>query len=337
MTTRRGLLLAMPALLLGCAPPRIAREGGIGGTGILAQGGDRPGDEEGGIGGTGIFGTVTALGSFEVNGLRLLTDAATVVLPAAPGDAIRPGDVVAAEARPGAGGLVARRVAAFVPLAGPLQPAADGGLSVLGTRIAIAEDAPIHGAGGIPVPRDALRLGQPVAVSGVWQGRVLLASSLRLVEAAPEVVLRGQLRRAPDGRPQLGGTILDPGEARLPPEGSFVTVRGRPRFGVLAVTSAEAAALAVFAAPVAALSVEGVVAPNTDRAGFHLSGFGLQLAEAGAALPRPGERQLLLGRRAGEAFRVEDSAPLPPGLVARASVLRRPDTRDAIRRWLGTA
>jgi hypothetical protein len=56
MSTRRGLLLAMPALLAGCAPPRIAREGGIGGTGILAQSGSQGGEQEGGIGGTGVFG-----------------------------------------------------------------------------------------------------------------------------------------------------------------------------------------------------------------------------------------------------------------------------------------
>jgi hypothetical protein len=102
----------------------------------------------------------------------------------------------------------------------------------------------------------------------------------------------------------------------LPAEGSFVAVRGRPGFGVLAVTAAEAAPLAVFAGTTAALSVEGVVAPNEGRPGFHLSGFGLPLA--GGATPRPGERQLLLGRRKGEAFRVEESAALPPGLEARA-------------------
>jgi hypothetical protein len=337
MTPRRGLLLAMPALLAGCAPPRIARDGGIGGTGILAQGSDRRGEQEGGIGGTGIFGTVTALGSLEVNGLRLLTDAATTMLPAVEGEVIRPGDVVAAEARRGGAGLVARRVAAFVPLAGPLQAGADGGLAVLGTRLALAEDAPVHRAGGGSVPRAALLPGQHVVVSGVWQGRIVLASSLRLVEPGPEVVLRGQLRRAPDGRPVIGGTILDPGSASLPPEGSFVAARGRPGFGVLAVTAIGAAPLAVFAAPMAGLSVEGVVAPNEDRPGFHLSGFGLPLAEGGTAAPRPGERQLLLGRREGEAFRVEESAPLPPGLDARRAALRRPETGEAIRRWLASA
>jgi len=106
-STALGVLCA--ALLAACAPLGPAgtgpcelaelRDGGIGGTGILAR--------DGGIGGTGIVGTVTGFGSVCVAGIEVQYDSATpVTFDGQPASAkqLAIGQTVAIEVRYGVGG-----------------------------------------------------------------------------------------------------------------------------------------------------------------------------------------------------------------------------------------
>lgn len=333
MIRRRTLL---PALLLaGCAPEaaRLAggqpEEGGIGGTGLRASA--SPPDD--GIGGTGVFGAVTALGSVRVNGLRLATWSGTATESLLRGAApIQPGDTIAAEAVRTGEGLLASRIAVFHPLLGPAEIDADHRLRVLGTPVLLPAGTVLRDLRGRPHALAALRSGQMLAVSGLWQGDRVVATSLLALEGPVRGVLRGQLRQAGDGF-VVGGTRLRASDlpAGLAPE-RFVTVQGRPTEAGFAVEGLATAPLGVFAGRVGALAVEGFVAPNRGGPGFHLSGFGLPLAAAGS-LPPPGQRHLMLGRDAA-GFRVEAGIALPDAAPARAAALRDAGAEAAIGRWL---
>lgn len=321
MIRRRSLLVALPLGAVACdTPPRwpvhgATDDGGIGGTGLRAG----SGPEDGGIGGTGVFGAVTALGSLEVNGLRLETDAATV-FETLGGGPVRQGDTVAAEVVQEGAWLRANRVAVFHPLIGPLAAGTGGGWSVLGTAVGIGPDTPIRVADGGVAGLAALRPDQAVAVSGLWQDDRVVATAITLIPAPPLVVLRGLLRRR-DGALFIGGTRID--AASLPaaaPEERFVQLHGRPGPRGVVPATLSVRPLAVFGARVGALSVEGFLAPNRDIPGFHLAGFGLLLDPTSPIAPQPGTRQLMLGRY-GDAFRVDDSLALPDGEAARRQAL----------------
>jgi Domain of unknown function (DUF5666) len=339
---RRHLLAALPLLSAGCrgGGGALTRAqgtddgggGGIGGTGLFASSHD---PDDGGIGGTGVFGTVSGLGSLRVNGLLLETSGATAVETLA-GAPVLPGDTVAAEAvrRIGAR-LLATRLAAFHPLIGPLEQSADGGWMVLGTRVLLAADTPVRDTrSAASTPSAALRPGRMVAVSGLWRNEAVVATALRLLpDAPPFAVLRGLLR-AQDGAVLLGGTRVDAqGLPAAPPVGRFVTLHGRPAPRGLAVEAVEERPLAVFSGRVSALSVEGFIAPNRDEPGHHLSGFGLPFDPSSPVSPRPGVRQLLLGRYR-DLFRVDQGMPLPADDADRRRALAGSAAAAANARWL---
>lgn len=331
---RRRDVLAAALLAAGCQG--AGDGGGIGGTGRFASSRD---PDDGGIGGTGVFGSVTGLGSLRVNGLLLETSAATA-FEILDGAAVLPGDTVAAEAvrRDGGGRLLATRVAVFHPLLGPLERTAGGGWTVLGTRLLLAADIPVRDSRGEPVSPAALRPGQAVAASGLWRDEAVVATSLRLLDGAaataPVVALRGLLR-AEGGALVVGGTRVDMrGLPTVPAVGSFVTAYGRRGSGGgLVAEVIEERPLAVFSGRVSALSVEGFVAPNRDAPGHHLSGFGLQLDPSSPVPPRPGVRQVLLGRYR-DLFRVDDGLPLPADGAGRRQALAGAAVEAANARWL---
>jgi hypothetical protein len=291
--TARRALLALPALLLArCAPPQpVADDGGIGGTGLRAAGGD-----EGGIGGTGIFGTVTAAAGLAVNGLTLTTAPLTTIETLAGRPGPQPGEAVAAEAVRSGGRLLLSRVAVFHPLIGPLERTAAAGFAVLGTPLELAA-AP------------AASPGEMVAVSGLWRGDSVVAGSVQPLGGPPRAVLRGLLRQRGNAL-FVGGSRLAARNFAAAPLERFVTVQGRPGAAGVEVESLDVRPLGVFAGRVGALSVEGFLAPNIGSLGFHLAGFGLPLDPASRILPRPGERQVFLGRFA-DTFRVATALPAP--------------------------
>ena len=280
-----ALLLATSCANLGAPPPLSGAEicaahaslsnpalqnGGVGGTGQVAQ---RPGIggtgvvAEGGIGGTGIVGIITGFASICVNGVEVHYDPSTPVLrdgQAAPARELAVGQVVAvrAGAVPGTAKdqLQAQRIAVIDAAVGPLSRVdpATGELELLGQRATALERSNLVGLkagdwvrvsghrlasgeirasrvqglgtglpagaaqgtvaaqvmgpvaaiqgvevriGSTPVRLQALpaglALGQELAVSGSWNGRVLQAQSTVLqptragLGEVREVVLQG--------------------------------------------------------------------------------------------------------------------------------------------------
>jgi hypothetical protein len=320
MIRRRALLQAGPALGLlaaGCAADRV-------------QVATTHGPDEGGIGGTGIFGVLTGRGSLMLNGLTLLTDAATRVETLEGLGTARPGDAVAVHAVPVGGALLATRVGVFHPLVGPLAFEPGGGFAVLGTPVAIAPDTVLRDHRGRLLAHPALRAGHRVAVSGLWRDDTVVASGLTLLPAGEGVQLRGLLRRRADGaavgRTRLAGIAIPAALADR-----YVTVHGRATPSGLDIVSLVAESPPLLTPRVGPLAVEGFVVPNRDAPGFHLGGFGLPLAAGAAPLPA-GRRALLLGRYA-EAFAVDAAIALPDQVSDRVRLLSTAAPQDAIRRW----
>lgn len=329
MTSRRDALLALaglPALALaGCAPDGAVRR-------HAARGG-----EEGGIGGTGVFGTVTGLGSVLVNGLRLETWAGTAVESlAGRGAPVLPGDVVAAEVVRESDRLLATRLAVFHPLIGPLEAAPEGGFAVLGTRVMLPAGVALRGPDGAPAEAAALRPGATVAVSGLWNREAVVAGAVRVLQAdaARHAVLRGQLRRTTAGLVVGATRLLGQGPQDGIETDRFVTVQGVPEGGGLRVERIEDRPVGVFSGRIAALSVEGFLAPNRLDPGYHLAGFGLPMDPASRVPLRPGTRQLFLGRYQ-DGFRVDAGLALPGDPAARSAALGGPEAASAIAGWLG--
>lgn len=181
-----------------------------------------------------------------------------------------------------------------------------------------------------------------VAVSGLWRGDAVVACAVRVLRGEGGRPGRrccagnsGGPRRAPAGM-MVGGTrLLGQGPQDGIATDRFVTVQGVPQGTGLVVEAIDERPIGVFSSRIAALSVEGFLAPNRLDPGFHLAGFGLPLDPGSRITPRAGERQLFLGRY-DAGFRVEAGLGLPDE-AARAAALAGPEAQAAIAWWLGGA
>ncbi|MBM2575077.1 hypothetical protein JQC91_02055 [Jannaschia sp. Os4] len=267
-----------------------------------ARGQDREDPFEGGIGGTGIVGTLTALGSIRVNGLRL-GFAQGLRVRTAYGDvapsALAQGMSLSARAVRAADGTYATRdVSIDWQLVGTVRELRGGRFTVNGSPVR-AE----RGALGRPVE------GERAAVSGVWEGGTLVASR---VEPAPHP-LDLVAGTAGDGR--IGGAPID---ARVDP-GSYVTALGRGEDGGLRVERADVGR-AAFAAGIGALAVEGYLDRIAAAPGFRLSGLGHRFAPDLSLAPLAGRRAVYAGPYDGR-FSARAGYVLPEGLGARRLAL----------------
>ena len=191
----------------------------------IAQSSHNDDDKEGGVIGTGISGTVTALGSIRVNDLVVEFDPELELQSASLGMSavdLRPGHVVAVVAEYVDEVWRAHSIRQVHALIGPVEALADDHLVVLSTRVELT------------APIGALTVGDWVAVSGMWQGDLVLAS--RVDPTSPGIAqISGSYFGAPDTQPaRIGGTQLfdldDVGEP-----GAFLTAEGDPVPGGLTV------------------------------------------------------------------------------------------------------
>lgn len=269
--------------------------------------------EEGGIGGTGIFGTITAMGSIEVNGLRIALADEALAPPLGDDTPLRlaAGQTVLidAEDTERAGILRAARVRPFLALRGPIT-ALDANartLAVMGTPVALQDDTRLVDAEGAPVRLADLRLGDALAVSGLWRGATVVASWLSPVQDGAPALLNG-LAQSAGPQMRIGATPLD--AACCPPfaQERFVATRGAFDGTALVAERVAVGSDLLFDDGIGRVVVEAYLSADADGAGLHLSGFGIPMAPGSIALPAPGARAIFTGRLNG-GLRVERHTP----------------------------
>lgn len=300
LTNRRGALLGLSASVASLGLPGWAQD----------ETRPRP---EGGIGGTGIVGTLTEFGSLIVNGLRIETPAPEFTDAFGPlsFDDLQTRQVLTVEASLDAGGvLTAARVHITHPVAGIVNVVAADGRSgtVGGVPVQLEPDAP-----------GDLTPGRRVLVSGVWNGRTVLAS--RIDPTAGPDLLAGAVETSSPGQAVVAGQPVElRANARLAP-GSYVTLVGRRERGVLRVDTLETGRFFGAAGPLETLSVEGYLQPRAGAPFFTLSGLGHSFDDQAVLAPFSDARTLFSGSYTGD-FRVDTGRILPESFAARRDLNR---------------
>lgn len=268
---------------------------------------------EGGIGGTGIVGVLTDFGSLIVSGNRVQTDDQTRFSdgfgPLVQSD-LRVGDSLTIEAAGPAEALVARRVHVTHPLVGTIASLSQAGsVTVNGVSV--------RAPGGLA----GLRVGDRVAVSGLWRGTEVIASRITLTETTEDLI---------SGDVALGFGSLRVGPVRLRgrgiaglSDGSFASATGRfdPDSGIFRVTNLTIARFVGAAGPLARLSIEGFLAPTRSAPGYRISGLGHSFERRLDLSPYARGRVLFNGGYTGR-FAAETALVLPADRLQRRRVLR---------------
>lgn len=230
----------------------------------LVAGAEEKEDREGGIIGTGIVGTITELGSIWVNGQHITFAPDLEVVGRGPGIRARdliPGQTVAVVAEPANGGWQARYIRHVLPLTGPVAAVENGLATILGTSVRIPQG-------------QTVRIGDWVAVNGLWSGDVVIASLIEPLEDDTRVAsLSGSyLGRADDGALRVGGSVI----RGIVPEhigpGDMIRVSGQARQDGIQAQRLESG---LFDAAVGVVLVEGYLSPPTPEGLYTVLGSGL--------------------------------------------------------------
>jgi Domain of unknown function (DUF5666) len=222
-------------------------------------------DREGGIIGTGIVGTITELGSIVVNGHRITLDDDMPVAGSAPDIEAKdliPGLTVAVVVTQGDEAWQALHVRQVLPLIGPVTAIESDHVIVLGTRVRI-------GQLGIKV-----RLGDWIAVSGLWRGDHVEASHIaQLPSAEQKAQISGTyLGTDAQGHPVVGNTIITGIVPQHLSVGDVVRVDGEAIAGGIQASQLEKG---LFDNPVSIVQIEGYHSPPQPDGLYTVLGSGL--------------------------------------------------------------
>lgn len=268
---------------------------------------------EGGIGGTGIVGLLTDFGSIIVNGLRVGTDAGAVVTDAfgqISFDDLAVGHALTVEAVTFEDGrLEAARIHLTQPLVGRVGFVSPDGMSGSVGGVAVRLE---------PGSIGTLQSGDRVAVSGLWQGRTVVASRIDPAREALDV-LAGQVESVAGDRAVIGGRTVALGLMSPPAAGSFVTVLGVDDGPVLSAQTVVPGRFFGTAGGLIRLSVEGYLNPRAGAPFFEVAGLGHSFDREAQLRPFAEARTLFSGAYTG-AFSVETGLILPEGLQERQAV-----------------
>ena len=219
------LTILIPLLWLGCGGDgQLTASGGIGGSGNLDT----------------SVGTVTAVGSITVNGVKFETDTATVIVDdqTAPDDSgLRVGMVVEVRGTVNTDGVSGRAETVIVntALSGPVDAVADGALTLLGQTVVIDAQTRFDAETITPPSIDGLTAGDLIAVSGQPVSNGSLRATRIEKKGADEATLRvtGFVTDLTASTFTVGSLAVDYGlaeldgfEGRALLAGDFVEVRG---------------------------------------------------------------------------------------------------------------
>ncbi|SLN30207.1 hypothetical protein TRL7639_01239 [Falsiruegeria litorea R37] len=222
-------------------------------------------DREGGIIGTGIVGTITELGSIIVNGQRIIFDGDMPVAGSVPemtAKDLTPGLTVAVVATPNGDDWQARDIRQILPLVGPVTSVALDHLVVLGTKVIIGTS------------EHDLNTGDWVAVSGLWRGQDVAASSFaRLPHTSKIARISGTfLTTDAQGRAVIGNTPITSITPTHLSTGDLVRVEGIPIGNTIQALRLETG---LFDQPVSLVQIEGYYSPPQPDGLYTVLGSGL--------------------------------------------------------------
>lgn len=224
---------------------------------------DRRGGEEetdGGLGGTGILGEITGFGSVIVNGVRVETaptDTVASVLGPAPAATLELGEIVIVRAKGAPDALRAETLARYIPVVGPISAIDHGArrLTMIGVDVSAPADVRVRDQLGRPIDFAQLNVGDHTAVSGFWNGEIVMARHIRVVPGdAPESVT-GAVERGESGALSIGGVPIATDAAT--PDAVALTGLGVYRDGALEAASFAVETATPLAPGVSTLSVQG--------------------------------------------------------------------------------
>ncbi|SEN49544.1 hypothetical protein SAMN05216227_101570 [Pseudorhodobacter antarcticus] len=224
----------------------------------------KPEPREGGILGTGIVGTITKLGSIYVNGQHIRFAPNLAVsggIGVETAEALRPGDTVAATVEPEGDAWRALRLERVLPIIGPVASLSGGGAVVMGTRVVLPADV------------GPVRVGDWVAVGGLWQGAAIIASAVSVIPPQAQARMQGSFFFSADGAAiDIGGSLITGILPQNAQEGAVVRVTGQPMATGLA---ARMLGMGVFAQTPGLVLAEGYMSAPRPSGLYTLLGSGL--------------------------------------------------------------
>lgn len=267
---------------------------------------------EGGIGGTGIVGILTDFGSLIIGGHTVETLAQTRYESAFGQLTERDlalGDSLTVEAVGDSDNLVARRIHVTYPLVGQVASIEERAAVINGVTVTLSP------TGAAP------RIGDRVAVSGLWKGTTVVAS--RIARAgSPLDLIAGDVSRV--GLSSLiGGVKVRGGGIGRAAPASFATALGTfdPGTQSLAAQTVRLGRFTNAAGPLQRLAIEGFLEPAPRAPGYRVSGLGHSFARNLNLAPFAASRTLFIGPY-DETFAANRAITLSENLQERRTVLR---------------
>jgi len=229
---------------------------------------------EGGIGGTGIVGLLDGYGSLIINNRRIQTDTSTRYSDAygwTKESRVEIGDALTIEAETVGSELVAKRVQILHPVIGVIALMSSDG------RLAQINGIYVD----IPRPSATYKVGDRVAVSGIWYKNRVLAKKITPAWSQ-EDVLAGEVTRGQSITPAfVGSTQIKGARNRVAlTRNSFVIARGLYDFktGIMGVKKLRPGRFTGDAGSLSRLSVDGYLVRSIDAPGIKVSGLGHSLS-----------------------------------------------------------
>ncbi len=271
---------------------------------------------EGGLGGTGIVGLLTGLGSLYINGNYLLTDQGTMFSDAF--GRLRESDLSEGMSLTVEAGqdrdtnLIARRVHVTYPLVGAISSIKNSRRTLVVNGIEVS----------LPSALRRFKLGDHVAVSGLWRGDRVIGSKVQSARSAQDLVAGVASRSS--SRMTIGSVRFRGTTALALRDGSFATAIGKfdPKTGEIKDPTIIKDRFTGAAGPLTTLSIEGYLEPIKRRPGYRISGLGHSFAQNLALGRYAGTRVLFTGPYDGK-FATDRATVLPEAKTQRRQILQR--------------
>jgi len=219
---------------------------------------------EGGIIGTGIMGTIIKLGSIYVNGQHIEfkrgLEVSSALGPRRTTNLV-PGETVIVSATLQKGVWQAEHIDLYQPIIGPVTKISESGLTVMGSNITLSGDQAVLGT-HTTAP---LKIGDWIAVSGLWRDNHIVASRVERVGQQSSAWVVGSYSLHDDGSHYVGNTKITGISPRHAKNGDALIVKGT---AIKNTIEASSIAIGLFKTTIGATIVEGYLS-QPDISGLY--------------------------------------------------------------------